>query len=151
MYSLTFVETLRRYRDHRKEKRMKTGKRCMIAIFLMAVVFTSLAGCSAGYEDRIRTGGGETASVSGAAASNGEILQDHKQFSSGNAPVFEDGMAQPILTYSNLRDEDYTNEGSDILRYCVYIETDHDTDSDGKADLVEALVQVPRAAAEGSF
>ncbi|MCR5487902.1 MAG: hypothetical protein K6F35_10300 [Lachnospiraceae bacterium] len=66
-------------------------------------------------------------------------------------PVFEKGMALPILEYTNLRDEDYTNEGSDILRYCVYIETDHDTDSDGRADLVEALVQVPRAAAEGSF
>ena len=65
--------------------------------------------------------------------------------------IFEDGMAQPILEYTDLRDGDYTNEGSDILRYCVYIETDHDTDSDGKADLVEALVQVPRAAAEGSF
>ena len=65
--------------------------------------------------------------------------------------IFEDGMAQPILEYTDLRDGNYTNEGSDILRYCVYIETDHDTDSDGKADLVEALVQVPRAAAEGSF
>ena len=66
-------------------------------------------------------------------------------------PVFEDGMAQPVLSYTNLRDVDYTNEGSDILRFCVYVETDYDTDSDGKADLVEALVQVPRAAAEGTF
>ena len=65
--------------------------------------------------------------------------------------VFEDGMAQPVLSYTNLRDVDYTNEGSDILRFCVYVETDYDTDSDGKADLVEALVQVPRAAAEGTF
>ena len=67
------------------------------------------------------------------------------------APVFEDGMAQPVLSYTNLRDLDYTNEGSDILRFCVYVETDYDTDSDGMADLVEALVQVPRSAAEGSF
>ncbi|MCR4655401.1 MAG: prolyl oligopeptidase family serine peptidase [Lachnospiraceae bacterium] len=66
-------------------------------------------------------------------------------------PLFTDGMAQPILEYTNLRAEDYTNEGSDILRFCVYVETDHDTDSDGKADLVEALVQIPRAAAEGGF
>lgn len=69
----------------------------------------------------------------------------------GKVPVFKDGAAQPILQYTNLRDADYTNEGSDILRFCVYVETDHDTDSDGKADLVEALVQVPRAAAEGSY
>ena len=66
-------------------------------------------------------------------------------------PVFEDGMAQPVLTYTNLREADYTNEDSDILRFCVYVETDYDTDSDGFADLVEALVQVPRAAAEGAF
>ncbi len=66
-------------------------------------------------------------------------------------PVFSDGMAQPILDYTDLRASDYTNEGSDILRFCVYVETDHDTDSDGKADLVEALVQIPRASAEGGF
>lgn len=66
-------------------------------------------------------------------------------------PVFEDGVAQPVFSYTNLRDEDYTNEGSDILRFCVYVETDYDTDSDGWADLVEALVQVPRTAAEGAF
>ena len=54
------------------------------------------------------------------------------------APEFKDGAAQPILQYSNLRDENYTNEDSDILRFCVYVETDHDTDGDGKADLVEA-------------
>ena len=66
-------------------------------------------------------------------------------------PVFKDGAAQPILQYTNLRDANYTNEGSDILRFCVYVETDHDTDGDGKADLVEALVQVPRAAAEGVY
>ena len=66
-------------------------------------------------------------------------------------PVFEDGMAQPVFTWSNLRSNDYSNENSEILRFCVYIETDHDTDMDGFADLVEALVQVPRAAAEGAF
>ena len=69
----------------------------------------------------------------------------------GEVLVFENGMAQPILKYTNLRDENYTNEGSDILRFTVYIETDHDTDGDGKADLVEALIQVPRAAAEGKY
>ena len=65
--------------------------------------------------------------------------------------VFRDGKAQPILTYTSARDSSYTNEGSDILRFCVYVETDYDTDGDGRADLVEALVQVPRAAAEGRF
>ena len=64
---------------------------------------------------------------------------------------FEDGEAQPILEFSDLRDPYYTNENSDILRYCVYVETDFDTDADGNADLVKVLMQVPRAAAEGNF
>ena len=63
----------------------------------------------------------------------------------------ENGMLQPVLQWSDLRAENYTNEGSDILRFCVWVETDHDTDLDGKADLVKALVQVPRAAAEGKY
>ncbi len=63
----------------------------------------------------------------------------------------ENGMLQPVLTWNDLRDDDYTNEGSDILRFCVWVETDYDTDLDGKADLVKALVQVPRAAAEGKY
>ena len=68
-----------------------------------------------------------------------------------DALIIKDGMAQPMLTWSDYRAEQYTNEGSDILRFCVYVETDHDTDNDGKADLVKAFVQVPRAAAEGSY
>ena len=66
-------------------------------------------------------------------------------------PVFEDGKAQPVFQITNLRDESYTNDESDILRYCVYVETDHDTDGDGKADLVKVLMQVPRAAANGDY
>ncbi len=63
----------------------------------------------------------------------------------------KDGMAQPMLTWSDYRAEGYTNEGSDILRFCTYVETDKDTDGDGMADLVKAFVQVPRAAAEGKY
>ncbi|MCR4923837.1 MAG: hypothetical protein K5931_07495 [Lachnospiraceae bacterium] len=54
-------------------------------------------------------------------------------------PIVEDGMMQPILAYSDLRDPQYSNEESDILRYCVYVETDNDTDNDGKADLVKVF------------
>ena len=68
----------------------------------------------------------------------------------GNIRV-EDGMLQPMLNYSDARDPDYTNEDSDILRYCVYVETDHDTDNDGMADLVKVLVQVPRGAVDGKY
>ena len=110
------------------------GSTLAAALLCVGLGVSSLSGCAAA------PGGSPSPGTSpGATAASGDGL------------VFEDGMAQPILTYTNLRDEDYTNEGSDILRYMVYVETDHDTDGDGKADLVEALVQVPRAAAEGKF
>ena len=70
------------------------------------------------------------------------------------APSFlrvENGMLQPVLRLPDLRDENYTNEGSDVLYFCVWVETDFDTDLDGKADLVKTLVEVPRAAAEGKY
>ena len=37
----------------------------------------------------------------------------------------------------------------DIVRYVVYVETDYDTDGDGKPDLVKTFVQVPKAAVKG--
>ena len=61
---------------------------------------------------------------------------------------FTDGMAQPILTYSA---PDTPNDDSEILRLCVYVETDHDTDGDGMADLVKVFLQLPRFAAEGQY
>lgn len=63
-------------------------------------------------------------------------------------PVFSDGMAQPMLEYS---DDSTPNEDSDIIRFCVYVETDHDTDGDGMADLVKVFCQVPKGAASGKY
>ena len=63
----------------------------------------------------------------------------------------ENGMMQPMLNYSFGRDWGYTNADSDILRFCVYVETDYDTDGDGMNDLVKAFVELPRAAAEGKY
>lgn len=63
-------------------------------------------------------------------------------------PLFEDGMAMPMLNYS---DSSAANEESEILRFVVYVETDHDTDGDGMADLVKVFMQVPRAALEGKY
>lgn len=63
----------------------------------------------------------------------------------------ENGALQPVYEVKDLCDKDYTNEEGDILRFCVYVETDYDTDNDGMADLVKVLVQVPRAAAEGKY
>ncbi len=121
-------------------KKMKKN----ITILFAAVTLLSLVGCAFG-------GGGLSRPGSGLQALSGTVSRPDKKEDAEKTPVFDKGMAQPILTYTNLREARYTNEESDILRYCVYIETDHDTDSDGKADLVEALVQVPRAAAEGSY
>ncbi|MEF2743299.1 MAG: CocE/NonD family hydrolase, partial [Agathobaculum butyriciproducens] len=68
-------------------------------------------------------------------------------------PLFVNGVAQPIFPYtSGVPTEDgYSNDKSDIIRYSVYVETNYDTDGDGKLDLVKALVQLPRAAAEGKY
>ena len=63
----------------------------------------------------------------------------------------QDGMAQPVFKYSKTSDTGYTNAGSELYRFAVYVETDYDTDRDGKYDLVKAYVQVPRAAVEGSY
>lgn len=67
-------------------------------------------------------------------------------------PLFMNGKAQPIFPYtSGAVEKGYDNAKSDIIRSCVYVETNYDTDGDGKLDLVKALVQVPRAAAEGDY
>lgn len=67
-------------------------------------------------------------------------------------PLFLNGMAQPIFPYtSGAVEKGYSNADSDTIRYFVYVETNYDTDADGKLDLVKALVQMPRAAAEGDY
>lgn len=99
------------------------------------------------------------------------------------APLFMNGMAQPIFEYSapykidgemTYDTVEWKNENGTwiqvpttattdkrvglpntadtaIIRYCVYVETNYDTDGDGKLDLVKALVQLPRAAMEGDY
>ena len=62
-----------------------------------------------------------------------------------------DGTLLPMLKFTDGEDPHYTNESSDILRFVVYVETDYDTDDDGKPDLVKTFVQVPRGAAEGKY
>ena len=73
-------------------------------------------------------------------------------FESGSAtePFFYDGLPQPVFLYT-YESDDYTNEDSYTIRYCVYVETEYDTDSDGKRDLIEVFLQVPRAAMEGGY
>ena len=67
-------------------------------------------------------------------------------------PLFLNGKAQPIFPYtSGAVETGYSNEDSEIIRYFVYVETNYDTDDDGKLDMVKALVQVPRSAVEGNY
>jgi len=66
-------------------------------------------------------------------------------------PFFVNGMAQPIFPYGNsgslgITTLDTTGEG--IARFVVWVETDYDTDGDGKLDLIKVLVQLPRAAVD---
>ena len=84
---------------------------------------------------------------SGTTAGTAEAAEQEKQSFDGKMH-FENGMAQPMLNYSP-----YTasNDDSEIQRLCVYVETDHDTDGDGKADLVKACVQIPKSAVEGQY
>ena len=61
------------------------------------------------------------------------------------------GMALPVFAYSDVSAKGYTNASSELYRFIVYVETDYDTDHDGKCDLVKTYVQVPRAAVEGAY
>ena len=69
-------------------------------------------------------------------------------------PLFVNGLAQPIFPYTSgipAEGSTYDNADSDIIRFFVYVETNYDTDGDGKLDLVKTLVQLPRAAMEGDY
>lgn len=67
-------------------------------------------------------------------------------------PVFEKGLAQPVFPFTDGKTgKNYDAATSDIVRYCVYVESDYDMDGDGKRDLIKVLLQVPRSAVEGNY
>lgn len=67
-------------------------------------------------------------------------------------PVFENGLAQPVFPFTDGKTgENYDAATSDIVRYCVYVESDYDMDGDGKRDLIKVFLQVPRSAVEGNY
>lgn len=67
-------------------------------------------------------------------------------------PVFENGLAQPVFPFTDGKSgKDYDAATSNIVRYCVYVESDYDMDGDGKRDLVKVCIQVPRSAVEGHY
>lgn len=75
-----------------------------------------------------------------------------KAFEGGiSEPFFHNGLPQPVFAYTPVESADYTNLDSDTIRYVVYVETGYDTDSDGKRDLIEVYLQIPRAAVEGGY
>lgn len=75
---------------------------------------------------------------------------EHNHYS--KVPVFENGLAQPVFSFTDGKSgEKYDPAASDIIRYCVYVESDYDMDGDGKRDLIKVLIQVPRSAVEGNY
>ena len=62
----------------------------------------------------------------------------------------EDGKAKEIYGFTPIG-ATYTNEKSKTLRFTVYVETDYDTDLDGKNDLVKAFVQIPKEIVEKGY
>lgn len=75
-----------------------------------------------------------------------------KESTYSKVPVFENGLAQPVFPFTDGKSgKDYDAATSDIVRYCVYVESDYDMDGDGKRDLVKACIQVPRSAVEGNY
>ena len=88
-------------------------------------------------------------------AQTAEMLDIREQIQTAvndGVPLFLNGKAQPIFPYtSGAVESGYSNEDSEIIRYFVYVETNYDTDDDGKLDLVKTLVQLPRSAAEGNY
>lgn len=63
----------------------------------------------------------------------------------------DQGLAEPILTYVSGKTSTCNNAANDIVRFCVWVETNYDTDGDGKLDLVKVVIQLPRAAMEGDY
>ena len=65
----------------------------------------------------------------------------------------ETGKAKPIYPFTHQFDGKgtYSNDASYIDRFPVWVETDYDTDQDGKRDLVMAYVQVPKSATQGYY
>ncbi len=63
----------------------------------------------------------------------------------------DNGWVQQPVTKTTDEMAGTPNAESDIIRFCVYVETNYDTDGDGKLDLVKTLVQLPKAALEGDY
>lgn len=67
-------------------------------------------------------------------------------------PEFQNGLAMPVFPFTpGTTGKEYNPHTSQIVRFCVWVEGDYDADQDGKRDLVKAVVQIPRACAEGSY
>ena len=62
----------------------------------------------------------------------------------------EDGRVKEKYGFTRISST-YNNRDSAISRFTVYVETDYDTDLDGKNDLVKVFVQVPREVLEKGY
>ena len=130
--------------------------------FLLVVVLTMGAAPLSAYEEGPDTFGptpsatleGEAGTAGGgmvAAEVEDDLTVELARDESASGMSIVDGMAQPVFAYSDVHGAGYTNENSELYRFVVYVETDYDTDRDGKCDLVKTYVQVPRAAVQGRY
>ena len=119
-------------------------KKTFFSFFISMISCMLLAGCnlvlSSSRED--------TAKSSSKADVPEDTTCEEERIDYDGTLQIKDGLARPMLNYSA---PDTPNAESDIVRFCVYVETDHDTDGDGMNDLVKAFIQVPKSAVEGKY
>ncbi len=92
-----------------------------------------------------------TQSVTTEASSATQSAATPQAEAASKTMVITDGAAQPVFSFTDPTSKGYTNANSEIWHFVVFVETDYDTDLDGKRDLVRVHVQVPRAAVLGSY
>ncbi|MCR5078302.1 MAG: prolyl oligopeptidase family serine peptidase [Bacilli bacterium] len=98
-------------------------------------------------------GGQSTSSSSSSSSIWSSSIEESTSSSieeSNPAIKVEEGRCQPIYSINCSFDE-HNPKTSTIARFTVYIETDYDTDFDGKLDLVKAFVQLPRTILEKGY
>lgn len=66
------------------------------------------------------------------------------------AITIENGQAIDRYSFTSIGPT-YNNNKTQTLRFTVYVETDYDTDLDGKNDLVKAFIQLPKEVVEKGY
>ncbi|MCR5491587.1 MAG: prolyl oligopeptidase family serine peptidase [Bacilli bacterium] len=92
----------------------------------------------------------EVSSSAEAISSEASSIEVSSEEPKNPAIEVEDGRCQPIYEINQAYNE-HNPKTSTIARFTVYVETDYDTDLDGKNDLVKALIQLPKSILEKGY